>query len=377
MKVNQLFIFILLFIWACEAEVPIDSPVQEPRDPFEVEGFLSARRLSNYVISERLIYLGIEDRDLGNSIQVFDTESENLTQTIRLTPSYFKFLGKHQNHLYSFGKISFSNGEERATIIQMDLQGQKFAEFSSDNSCLPEGYRFSHEDGQLVDEAGNIWLYLWNSVNATAGPHLGLLRFQPASNTCTYWDENNSNIPGNIIRDFKPYQDKLYLSSRYAHDSLYNLSRFDQGTFTTIGKADFDFPIIKGIQTDVNGLLYYVETDLYTQQMRRADGSLIDPGLDEDYTQENLSYWKDNEQNEFVFGTASVQLRYSNYDPYPHFFPYFSKNGETLVDWLSEFQPFKDVITGDMYQFPGETDEIWLVGPNPVDGVVIKLRFNE
>ncbi|MDW3647291.1 MAG: hypothetical protein R8P61_09515 [Bacteroidia bacterium] len=376
MKIKNILILFLFVSFACEAENPPEPPIPDPQDPFEVEAFLPDRRLDKYVISDKLIYLGIKDRPNRNYIEVFDIESEQLIKEISYDPPFHRFLGKYQDTLYISGHSWQANGKLKASLILLDLEGQLLAEYSSDNSCLPPGYEFG--DARAIDEKGNLWFDLEDydalSGNPPIGPELGLLRFHPQTNTCTYWNIDNSNIPANHILEILPDKDMIYLTSRGENDSLHSLSSFDLQNFTLIRQASPDYPSIEDLQLGSDGFSYYSQRGAFDQQLIRADGSEIQTALSAEYKQRSMRYWQDpSGQLSYVFGTAEFDFPDGSSSVT---FPFFSKNGEVLIDYRTEFQAFTGGLNGEMHEFPGQTNQRWIIGGN-FDGLILKLTFNE
>jgi len=355
----------------------IPDPV--PEEPFTVTRFLPDIGVDNYYISDKLFYLGVGNWNEGRYILVFDTESETVVKEIRYTPERFRFVGKVNDTLYVAGDKHGPGGERESHLILLDLEGEILVEYSSSNSCLPLGYEFnlaSSDFGQLVDGAGSFWVGLHDQetyqLSPPLSPELGLMCFNPRTNTCTYWNKNNSNIPSNRSLSIKAHKETVYFSNYRVVDSTRFLMRRDNQGFHTITQTDPMIQRYMDFRLNEDGLSHYkIEGKGVADVFKKADGSDIITGMDTSYSPGYLDYYENpNGRDTYIIGTGWTLVTYSNYDPYWVDFPFMSKNGIVLLDYRAESEAIRDPLHGEMYVVPDRDEVLWYISSSGPSGLL-------
>lgn len=381
MKLKFVSFVCLCFLFSCEAEMPEDPVIPDPipEEPFTVTRFLPDISIDNYYVSDKLLYLGVGDWDVGRYILVFDTESEKVVKEIRYAPERFRFVGKVQDTLYVAGDKIGPGGERESHLILLDLEGEILAEYSSSNSCLPLGYEFRLADdgfGQAVDEAGNFWSGLHDQEtyqpSPPFSPELGLMRFNPKTNTCTYWNTNNSSIFSNLSLSIKTHEESVYFTNYRAVDSTRFLMSYDKQGFRMIAQTE---PIMRrflDFRINEHGLSHYnISGTGIPDVFKKADGSDITTGMDTSYNPGYLDYYENpNGRDTYVIGTGWKLVTYSNYDPYWVDFPFISKNGIVLLDYSAESEAIRNPLHGEMYVVPDKEEVLWFISSSGPSGLL-------
>lgn len=172
---------------------------------------------------------------------------------------------------------------------------------------------------QVTDAKGNIWLNVFTiDNNEPVSWHAsGLIRFNPATNTCTVWDTTNSKIPSNSVYNIKEREGTIYFLS----DNSSKLVKFENDEFTIIKEAPVSHPKITRYFLWPDGTINYLvkaeKVDEYTYErnlLKDESGRNVFLGLSPDhFFSNNLFFHKDSERNTYILDSPNEPDIYPGY----------------------------------------------------------------
>lgn len=325
------FLYFLLFvaclIGACKPDDPAVEPIEE-QCKIKFDTLADKKGASRFLHDDKFLFLQESDHLTGN-MRVFELGTQSIVADFRMHGS--EAFGLDEDHIFAV-EDHYNNPDQG--IVKMSRDGRILEVYNSSNSCLPQG--IIYPDYTVLDAKGNIWLNVFTiDNNEPVSWHAsGLIRFNPATNTCTVWDTTNSKIPSNSVYNIKEREGTIYFLS----DNSSKLVKFENDEFTIIKEAPVSHPEITRYFLWPDGTINYLvkaeKVDEYTYErtlLKDESGRNVFLGLSPDhFFSNNLFFHKDSERNTYILDSPNEPDIYPGY-AFTRNYPFISKNGEVLV----------------------------------------------